>query len=286
MKKQLISNALSQIDDEYIEEAENYKSKKKLYKYFFLPAAACLCLILGLNNTKSFDVNLVLSHDSTEEKIVLNGIMLPKTDIENYIHQDYICPFILHNEHYYFAYCQTENTDLIGDCLGTGEYLGNTTWKYYAVNGYNPDFMICVPLGDSYMLFINNNNYKITYGRDIFEDKLHMLDRCKYISYISHKDFTNPNITHEYWPKLISYMRSYRTPIRFLEEIMGATWNDSSQMIGDNEALYHIFYQLEDGITVRLVLYEGGYVEFEAFPGVCVQISDELLQKMIRYMEN
>ena len=67
MKKELISNVISNIDVTYIEEAANYKSKKKVYKYILIPAAACLCFVF-ITLLNPFHSSLVLSQDVAEEK--------------------------------------------------------------------------------------------------------------------------------------------------------------------------------------------------------------------------
>lgn len=293
MKKELISNAISNIDDTYIEEAANYKSKKKVYKYILIPAAACLCFVF-MTLLNPFHSSLVLSQDVAEEKKIITKIHLPKTNIEEYLSADYINPYIYYNGHYYFPYLQTSDIDLLGSYLETtisndykyyvesdiSDGINVYSTDIYSVNGYDSDFMICMPFGDRYLILINNNDYTISYGHDIFEEKLHMQGRCESISYISHDNYINPDIEHIYRSGNIR-----KPPIQFLESIMNSQWFYSEDVLLDKAALYHVGYKLEDGINIRFILYEDGYVEFEGIPGACVKVNKFLLNKMIFHLK-
>lgn len=308
MKKQLISNALSQIDDEYIEEAENYKSKKKLYKYFFLPAAACLCLILGVkfkdyitlqadvaDNTSVEIVDYIILNKAPEEhKDYSYGIDLPKvyTEIDPYAEISYY-PYIEFENRMYGLYSTVDNaSELLGDKLGYSvgcfDKNGNPTGSnstivgdFFAVNGYDTDFMICkISDGNQLSLFINDNGFRISYGEQIFDKQLHVSERYESISFQTRDKW--------YYGQDSSMLSSelYSSIDSFLELINQAKWIFSESSIGNKTEDYHLYFHLKDGITVQLRLYKDGYVEFDGINGACLQIDKTAMQELFLLFES
>lgn len=42
--------------------------------------------------------------------------------------------------------------------------------------------------------------------------------------------------------------------------------------IYDDKEIYHLYFLMENGMTVHLRLFEGGYVSFQGLSDVCVQV--------------
>ena len=67
---------------------------------------------------------------------------------------------------------------------------------------------------------------------------------------------------------------------------MSSKWIYSEPVISDKTESYHMYFQLEDGITVHLRLYEDGYVIFDGIYSVCIQINKEDMQELLLLLEN
>ena len=307
MKKEIISNALSNIDDTYIEEAANYSSmKKKKYRYFLLPAAACLCIIFISGIIKFMHTGtdaeaissenndyIILNKAPEEYKNSVYGIEIPITPIEidPYSETSYIA-CLEYNDRMYSYHSIFGNNSLLGEKLGHsiacfdeyGHPTGSNstvTGDFYAVKGYDSDFMVCMPLGENQLkLFVMSSGFCLSYGEDIFEARLHLSDRYKTIFFQSRDEWY-----YEQGQRML--LPEYHAAInQYLELFNNSKWIYSEPVISDKIESYHMYFQLEDGITVHLRLYEDGYVIFDGIYSVCIQINKEDMQELLLLLEN
>ena len=49
---------------------------------------------------------------------------------------------------------------------------------------------------------------------------------------------------------------------------------EGQRNIYDDKEIYHLYFRMENGLTVHLRLFDGGYVMFSALHRVCVQIDE------------
>lgn len=310
MKKEIISNALSNIDDTYIEEAANYSIKKKKYRYFLLPTAACFFLVLLATSIYFININKSVDNVSVEsdDYIILHkgpaeenkkkdysyGIDLPKvhTEIDPYAEISYY-PYIEYESRMYGYYATVDNTsNLLGNKLGyaigcidkNGKPTGSNSTvigDFHLVNGYNSDFMLCMISNDNKLdLFIHDNGFRISYGEEIFEDKLHVSERYDSIYVQTRNDWYYDR------EKQLLNQEVYPAMDEYLELINNSKWIFSEPVIGNKMEDYHLFYNLEDGLIVHLRLYKDGYIGFDGVNAACLQIDKKDMATLLDLLES
>ena len=186
---------------------------------------------------------------------------------------------------------------LVGEYLGTSDgsidewstreeygrdFAGSIPGDFYAVNGYDPDFRICVRQeftdenGESslFIQFLDRlNGITLATGEDLFESRLHLRGRVERVDWQYHDDwnYNRGNIrTAELdpgqWDSFIDavsageFVYTWDPDADFYEGVPR-----SSIYSTPNQA--HLFLRIEDGTTVKLRLIEGGYVGLDGAAG-------------------
>ncbi len=54
----------------------------------------------------------------------------------------------------------------------------------------------------------------------------------------------------------------------------------------DETENYHVYFEMADGTTVHLRLYENGYVRWQGILDICVQVSADSFDTLVNLMEN
>lgn len=79
----------------------------------------------------------------------------------------------------------------------------------------------------------------------------------------------------------------------FIKEINSATFllrdsiplEEGQTSIADTE-LYHLYFQMENGMLIHLRLHENGYVRFNGLRDLCVQVSEESYHALLNLLDD
>lgn len=204
-------------------------------------------------------------------------------------------PFFIYEDRVYVHYNnEVEHTKrLVGTYLGTAtglidawtkkdgyvNFAGSVKGDFYEVNGYEQEFMLCMPLenGDTW-LFINDNDLLLQKGADIFEKYLHLSEKSYEAFYMTNKVWNNEKTYEE--KKIPVNTKDYEKIENLLNAVNEGSvvltkdvWKDCGiNAFYDEKQLYHLYLEMEDGICIHLRIFEGGYVMFDGVSDVCVKI--------------
>ena len=174
---------------------------------------------------------------------------------------------------------------LLGEYVGTGDYsldahaeniasdnplTSNTPFRFYTVNGYSPDFLLAAVLEyddetPSVIRFYHHlNDITLQTGADLYEERLHLKDNIAAVEYQTDADWNRES--NEY--QSLSDIVSDTDWQNFLQTLYDSEF--VAPELTDSEALHdfydkkqaHIYCKMNDGTTVELRLFDGGYVDF------------------------
>lgn len=204
---------------------------------------------------------------------------------------------------YYIQYDQLHDTEHMGEYLGTVpgllqewtpedglvDFAGRPYGDVYTVEGYDPSFILCkqeVP-GAPVFIYINNNGITLTYGSELFEDRLHLSRDLLSAQYESPESrFTEKgepyeiNTDNKVLRDLLSELNS--APFLLSDSVPlpeGVTYLRASQ-------LYWLYFQTKTGMPIQLTLHENGYICFDGTDMVCQKLSDETYRALLDLMNN
>lgn len=169
-----------------------------------------------------------------------------------------------------------EIRELVGDYLGyaTGkinewssqddyaeEFASTYTGDVYSVKGYSTDFRICI-VSDEYIEFMENlNGIGLNTGEDLFGDRLKIKDRITSVRYQNHYDWDNGNHILQEFPSGQDEINA------FIDDLYSGefeyVYEKNLNFYDDATEQAHLYLYLEDGTTVELRLFEGGYVGYQ-----------------------
>lgn len=304
MRKQKISNAITNIQEKYILEATVQK-KRIIHNIWFRigSVAACLLLVIGVILWKK-QADMPTPNINNEIAVNENGVTIPKfqISISQSSEADMIGFFIYQGR----IYVQDEwlsNTDnLVGEYLGTAsntinewtsqndyvELSGSVSGDFYAVKGYEPSFMLCMKHEDGTIAtYVNNNGITLKYGYELFRDKLHIAENLSEIEYQTRHDWY-------YGTEVIQKLEYELSTIEpFLNALNSAEFMrlddiplaENATSVYDEKEIYHLFMKMENGMVVHLRLFEGGYVNFDGIDGICVKMNSEDFEQFIELLK-
>ena len=306
------------IDPAFVETAEVIPQKRNIVWIKWAAAAACLCLaivggvVLGRQNLSidSEFSSIVPEPNSKAESSAFpplgsrpenEGVTIPKSEFSLAPNPtaDMIGFF------YYEGRCYVQQfepiydgADLIGAHLGTAigridewtpedgyvDFAGSVWGNIYAVKGYDPSFMLCMrdPTG-IVRPFICDNGITLTYGSELFEDRLHLSGRFTAVQYVSSDSQSG----------LYELNGDGDTVENFIAELDSARFvlsddvplPEGATYLGATE-LYRLYFRMEDGTTVSLRLHENGYVCLEGMWEVCLQVPEESYQALLHILDS
>ena len=202
--------------------------------------------------------------------------------------------FFIYQGRVYVEYTVLEDAkELVGQKLATAtglidewtkqdgyvELAGSVNGDFYEVNGYEPEFMLCMQMQDGRVwLFVNDNDLLLEKGADIFETYLHLSETSYEAFYMTNAVWNNGKAYEE--KKVPVSTAEEKKVERLLENMKAGTvvltkdvWKDYGIGVFYNEKqLYHLYLELEDGMRIHLRIFEGGYVMFEGIKDVCIKI--------------
>lgn len=234
------------------------------------------------------------------------GITIPKMEVSLKKENEFACDmigFFIHEGRCYVQYEYVKSgADFVGECVGTVEGLidewtpedgyvdgaGTFTGKIYEVEGVDPEFMLCTVWDDGVVeTYINNNGITLKKGSDLVDDRLHLRNNYKRVSFQTDEEYSNT--LNE--PIPLSE-EDYELFDRFLDSFSD---NDFAYVEGksyypfggdlDNSHIYHLYFTTENGLILRFSLLGDGYVCFPWLNGVCVQIDQNIYDEVVEVLQ-
>lgn len=303
MTKEDFFETFGKIDESYVEAAGKPAKKKKgimLKVCGFL--AACLCVaVVALFIPKQPYVPV---REDSQTTVAENGIKIPqmKVDLSSNNAYDMLAFFIYQGRCYVANEWDLNTRDIIGERLGTAtglidewtpkegyvELAGSIGGDFYAVKGYDPSFMLCMNRDGGVTTFICGTGITLKYGRELYEERLHLSENYVSAEYESHSswEYSKEEIYRlnvENNETLTNFINSLNDAEFMLCSDVPLEKNQSSIM---DKEIYHLYFKMKNGTKVRLRLYEGGYVRFQGVMDVCVRVPQEDFNALINLLEN
>lgn len=315
MKKEELFEAMGEIDEKYIEAAEEEIPKKTVRTVHWTrwaAAAACAVVVLGtiLMVAKLTDgTNKRPNSPDNPAVITANGVTIPKLTLpEGGTEAADMIGLIVYRGSIYTqaGWFRGDEASALESLIGTyiGEARGNLDeWStqadyatelaatasgpVYTVNGYDPAFRICTKseflneAGEKETLiefFECMNGITLSTGADLFETRLRVNERVKEVQY---QTFDNWNEALNNLQRVVIVPELWE---KFYAELLEGkfiyTWNpaESVKTIYDTENQAFLHLTLEDGTVVSLRLIEGGYVGYESLDWYFVKMPGEVFE--------
>ncbi len=232
------------------------------------------------------------------------GVVIPRAEVDLSAGKaSSMLEFFIYDGRSYVHYEDVPGgTGLVGEYLGTAaglidewtpkegyvELAGSAEGSFYTVEGYAPSFMLCMQREDgSAAIFINDNGLALAHGADLFEDRLHLSGNYHAVDYQTRHDwYCGTGAVHTIGPE------HAELAARFADALNGGEFlyagdiplPDGADDIYDVEN-YHLFFRMNNGMTIHLRLYEGGYVRFQGLLPVCVQVDAQVFEAFTDILE-
>ena len=335
MKASVLHNAIGQIDDDLIEAVgilRDKKPKRRIPYFRAASIAACLCAVCGillvLHILRPISADGTPPNNTAEHAQAENtsegfyaGVTIPEMKIEIGKDQnavaDMIAFFLYEGRSYVYFDTVESNPALAETYLGTSDgtidewteedgytdFSGSVSGDIYTVSGYDPAFMLCIKEADDVVsVYINNNGISFMYGAELFEDRLHLSDGIKSVSYQSRNDWFydigQPKVYSEPADQSTAESASEEPETQtvlsaFLDALNHGTFlytddiplSDGADNVYDACEIWHLFLETDTGITVHLRLFRGGYVMLSELFSVCVKIDEAAFDAIISVFE-
>ena len=324
MSPQKFLDALGQLDDQYIQQAAEYNGKRRKFSRMIgTAAAACLVVLVsaaGIRMLPQRDTSPSLStgevydqtesgtssfHDGYAQTEHTGGVTIPPLDVYlgNDVAADMIAFFIYQGRCYVQYDTLDEDDGLIGEHLGTAiglidewtpedgyvDLAGSIGGDFYAVNGYDPEFMLCMKSDNGNLqLYICNNGITLQYGSELYEDRLHLSGNIDAVEFESRASWYNSeNERYRLTEDCNEIIETFIHQLDAAEFLLSdqIPLEDGVTSIYETE-IYHIYFKMQNGMTVHLRLYQNGYVRFDGMLDVAVQIPETEWQMLLDVLEN
>ena len=289
MRKEHISDALNMLSDDIIEETDAVRTNSKPKRRWARPiaAAACICLIVaGVFAWRNFSDHA-------------DGVTIPKREVSLSAGQSgEMLRFFIYQGNCYFEYDRIyDDVDIIGKRLGTAtglidertpqdkyvELAGSVKGDFYEVKGYDPSFMLCMRDADgSIFLYVRDSGLTLKYGSELYTDRLHLAGNYASVQYESYDSWCNSR--HE----LYQLNASDELICDFIDGLNAAEFvlYDETEDIYSKTAAYHLYFKMQDGTTVHLLLWKDGYVVYQGLWGAFVQLQKDSYNDLLEVLEN
>lgn len=294
-KREKLYDSLTNVREDFVEEAQGATSAKHPAWVRWCALAACLCLlVVGTVVWKPWSPgeNKPASPPTSAAQTA-KGITIPKAEVTlsqpEGVEADMLA-FFIYQGRCYLQYDRLDHgSDLVGDLVGTAtglidewtpaegyvELAGSVSGDFYTVRGFDPAFLLCMKEeGDAVQLFVCNNGITLYQGSELFEDRLGLSDGLKAVTYEDEDSW--------YYGKenlhTLDNLDAAKTLIAAMDEAE-FQFSDQAELYeeedgGLSKELYHVYCKLDNGVTVTLRLFQGGYVTFTGLPDACVQVPE------------
>lgn len=292
---------MENIDPAYIEAADVCSRKRSNTWVKWGVLAACLCLVIA--GTVIWQKTVTPAEEGTEIVPSVNGVTIPQMEVSLSEHDEAsMIAFFIYNGNCYVEYERINGADILGEYIGTAtglidewtpqegyvEFAGSVKGDFFAVKGYDPEFMLCMKdAAGTVSTYICNNGITLKNGADLYEDRLHLSDNYSAVQYETRESWFNSK------NDLYQMNGNDEVISNFIEQMDKAEfmlWDDVIEKEGMTEStiydteLYHIYFKMDNGTTTHLRLYENGYVRFEGILDVCVQVPEDSFNSLVDLM--
>lgn len=314
INKELISNALGEIDDKYINLTMEYRNKRKKQwlRYGGLAAGIALLVIAGIRLPQLFSDE---SRNSTAkiidgqvvDHVDDSGIIIPAVEIQDSSNVQIAASMIGLVVYQGKIYTQSnlyegekakELEALVGEHLGyaTGsinewstqeeyavEFASTVIGDIYSVNGYDATFRLCMKSeldnGDGttslYIEFFDNLNGITLYsGSDIFEERLHLSEHWISLRYLKHEDW-DMGLSNYQEATGITETELNTFFAELDQNAFEYVYEKNPDFYSDGREQVHLYLTMQDGTEVKLRLFEDGYVGYDAMGWYFVKMPGE-----------
>ncbi|MGN0517961.1 MAG: hypothetical protein ACI4II_04475 [Acutalibacteraceae bacterium] len=141
------------------------------------------------------------------------------------------------------------------------ELASTYTGDVYTVNGYDPDFRICIVWDNNIQFMEHLNGIGITTGKDVYSKRLHIDNGITSVEYLNYQEYISgfdSGINAE--PKPLELTDDELDS--FINAINEGTFADNGNgyLFNDYNNLSYIYLHLKDGTVVTLLLKDDGNV--------------------------
>ena len=236
--------------------------------------------------------------DSMHKGVVIEPLMI---DLGSYTDKvvDMEALFIYGGRSYVYYGTIEDASPMIGEYLGTAtglidewtpadgyvELAGSISGDFYAVNGFDSGFVLCMPAEDGTAdVYLNNNDMTLYTGADLLQKRLHMNESDFTVSCISREDwYYNTGETVQLEGAALEEIRQLMetlndAPFVYTSDIALPVEADT---IFDTE-LFHLYLHMDNGMVIHLRLFEGGYIQLYGFESVCLQVGQERMDQALQ----
>ncbi len=324
MKKEVIHDALNLLDDDLVYEVEKLRRKVEaghgVSKWVSLAACACVAVIvisvmsqsgilqLGQKKESALETEMVKKESAAmpSEEHAVEGVVIPKMEVnldkDSGAQMDMLAFFIWQGRSYVQYEYELADVGLVGEYVGTAvglidewtkkegyvDLAGSISGDFYTVKGYDPSFMLCMKRENGLVsTFVNDNDMILSTGADLFEDRLHLTGKYEAVKYQTREDWQHSTgIICQVEETDLEVVEQFvdavnKAPFLLTEDV---PLEEGKRNLYDRE-IYHMFFELKNGMTVHIRLYEGGYVRFHGLIPACVKVEEEVFEEMIAVME-
>ena len=220
--------------------------------------------------------------------------------------------FFIYEGRSYVEYDRLRDANvLVGEYVGTSigmidewtsedgyvDFAGSVAGDFYTVNGYDPSFMLCMKDEDgATWIFINNNGITLKTGADLFEKMLGLsssdsdtvgVKNCTKVKYQTRYDWFNsigePLPVEGHAEDISAFIDALNEgEFMLFSDIPLDEGNDN---VYDGKEIYHLYFEMENGMTIHLRLFEGGYVNFDGIRDVCVKVDEHVFDGLIETLK-
>ena len=288
--------SLTNVREDFVEEAQAATSAKRSAWGRWCALAACLCLLVaGTVVWKPWSQGgSKPAGPPTSAAQTAKGITIPKAEVAlsqtEGVAADMLAFFIYQGRCYLQYDWIDHGSDLVGEKVGTAtglidewtpaegyvELAGSVSGDFYTVRGFAPAFLLCMKEeGNAVQLFVCNNGITLYQGSELFEDRLGLSDGLKAVTYEDEDSwYDGEEDIHT-----LHDLDAVKTLIAAMDEAAfqlsdQADLYEEKKDGGLSKELYHVYCKLDNGVTVTLRLFRGGYVTFTGLPDACVQVPE------------
>ena len=294
-KREKLYDSLTNVREDFVEEAQAATSAKRPAWVRWCALAACLCLLVaGTVVWKPWSQGgSKPAGPPTSAAQTAKGITIPKAEVAlsqtEEVAADMLAFFIYQGRCYLQYDWIDHGSDLVGEKVGTAtglidewtpaegyvELAGSVSGDFYTVRGFAPAFLLCMKEeGNAVQLFVCNNGITLYQGSELFEDRLGLSDGLKAVTYEDEDSwYDGEEDIHT-----LHDLDAVKTLIAAMDEA-AFQLSDQADLYeeqdgGLSKELYHVYCKLDNGVTVTLRLFQGGYVTFTGLPDACVQVPE------------
>lgn len=265
------------------------KTERNWKKWGTLVAGICL-LIVGVKMWTS-----LTESDKLFEKMESEGTATTETMAD-------MIAFFIYQGNMYEQYEIVDEPELVGAYVGTAtgqidewskeedyvESAGSVQGDLYEVNGFSPEFMLCMKQDDgSVSTYINADGLVLEKGAELFEDYLHLAGNYQEVQYQTRDEWyygtgEPKTIPEEYAEEVTRFVGALDDG-----EIIAAVSYPVKEGEEDIYAaeIYHMYFQMENGMQIHLRIFKNGYVAFAGAPEQLVQVEEPAFEEMIQVLE-